>query len=157
MEFNRQQPKVQYHTIPHSNGAAEAAVKSLKGTLRALHLGLEKQIGAKIPPTHPIMTWLVRHAAYVRNVRIRGSDELTAYQRTKGRATSGPDLIGFGEMCHFKKRAHEPLVDANDRKWNKGVWLGVDTKTSQNMIWDGERVAHCRTMVRLNDDEVELQ
>ena len=138
---------------PQSNGAAEAAVKLLKGTLRALHLGLEKQIGAKIPPTHPIMTWLVRHAAHVRNVRIRGTDGLTAYQRTKGRTTAGPRLIGFGEMCHFKKRAHEPLTDANDRKWNKGAWIGVDTKTSQYMVWDGDKVAFCRTIARLTDSQ----
>ena len=55
---------------PQCNGSAEAAVKLLKGTLRALHLGLEKQIGAKVPPTHPLVAWLVRHAAYVRTIGI---------------------------------------------------------------------------------------
>ena len=138
---------------PQSNGAAEAAVKLLKGTLRALQLGLEKQIGAKIPPTHPVMTWMVRHAAYVRNVCIRGSDRLRPYQRTKGRTTSGPRLIGFGEMCAFKKRSHEPLADANDRRWNKSAWIGVDTKTGQYMVWDGQRVAFCRTISRLMDSQ----
>ena len=89
----------------------------------------------------------------MRNVRIRGTDGLTAYQRTKGRTTAGPRLIGFGEMCHFKKRAHEPLTDANDRKWNKGAWIGVDTKTSQYMVWDGDKVAFCRTIARLTDSQ----
>ena len=89
--------------ILRANGAAEAAVKLLTGTLRALHMGLEKQIGARVPATHPILTWLARHAAYVRTARIRGVDGLTAYQRVKGRTTAGPRLIGFGEICKIKK------------------------------------------------------
>ena len=49
---------------PQSNGVPESAVGLLKGSIRALHMGLEKQIGARIPATHPLLTWLARHAAY---------------------------------------------------------------------------------------------
>ena len=98
---------------PQSNGAAEMAVGLLKGSLRSLLLGLERQIGAKVPVTHPLVTWLVRHAAMLRTMRVRGQDGLTAYQRIKGRATSGPTLIGFGERCRFKKRSKEPITEAS--------------------------------------------
>ena len=48
---------------PQRNGAAEAAAIMLKGIMRALHMGLEKQIGARVPATHPLVAWLARHAA----------------------------------------------------------------------------------------------
>ena len=76
----------------------------LKGTLRAFHMGLEKQTGARLPATHPLFVWMVRHASYTRIARIRGTDVLTAYQRIRGRALSGLKLIGFGEICKFKKK-----------------------------------------------------
>ena len=116
---------------PQSNGAAESAVGLLKGTVRALQLGLEKQIGARIPANHPLLTWLVRHAAYTRTARVRGDDGLTPYQRVKGRTTSGPKLVGFGESCRFKNRSHEPLSDNLTSRWHEGHWLGIDTKNGQ--------------------------
>ena len=66
---------------PQSNGAAEAAVKMVKGSLQACHRSLEKQLGVEIPATHTIITWLVRHVAMMRTLRVRGSDGLTAYQK----------------------------------------------------------------------------
>ena len=45
------------------------------------------------------------------------------------------------------------FCNLRSRKWNKGAWLGVGTNTGQYMIWDGDRVAYCRTMVGLNDAE----
>jgi hypothetical protein len=92
---------------PQSNGAAESAVRLLKGSVRTLQLGLERQIRARIPVGHPIMAWLVRHAACVRTLRMVGADGLSAYQRVKGRDTAGPKLIGFGENCRFETRSQQ--------------------------------------------------
>ena len=92
---------------PQTNGDAEAAVGVLKSSIRTYQLGLERQVQAKIPAGHPLMTWLVRHAAFARTLRVKGADGKTAYQRAKGRDTAGPRLVGFGEQCRFKSRAHE--------------------------------------------------
>ena len=53
-----------------SSGHAESAVKMQKGTLRAFHRGLEQQIGTRVPATHPLIAWIVRHAAYTRTARM---------------------------------------------------------------------------------------
>ena len=80
---------------PQTNGAAETAVGTLKGQLRTLQMCLERRLGMKIPVNHPILTWLVRHAAYVRTARVRGSDGQTGYQRARGTSFT-TKLVGFG-------------------------------------------------------------
>ena len=81
---------------PQTNGAAEAAVRLVKGQCRTLHVGLERLIGARIPVGHPVMTWLVKHSAALRTLKVRGSDGQTGYQRARGRVSS-TKLIVFGE------------------------------------------------------------
>ena len=48
-----------------SNGAIEAAVKQVRSRMKMLKLCLERRIGKRIPPRHPIVAWLVAHCAAV--------------------------------------------------------------------------------------------
>ena len=48
---------------PQSNGSAEVGVKLLKGHLRTLKSCLESQLGYRVPVQHPLVSWMVRHAA----------------------------------------------------------------------------------------------
>ena len=48
---------------PQANGNAEVGVKLLKGHLRTPSSSLEEQIGYKVPVKHPVVAWIVRHAA----------------------------------------------------------------------------------------------
>ena len=91
---------------PQTNGAAENAVKLLKGTMKTLLLGLERQIGARVPIDHPIVGWIVSHAAHVRTMRSRGVDGKTAHQRVKG-SSSVVRLI----ICRYKARAQEGALE----------------------------------------------
>lgn len=52
---------------PQANGNAEVGVKAWKGQFRTLRSDLEEVIGYRIPARHPVMAWLVRHAADVLN------------------------------------------------------------------------------------------
>ena len=56
---------------PQTSGAAEKAVRLLKGSIKTILLGLERQIHAKVPIDHPIMGWLVSHAAHVNHAVAR--------------------------------------------------------------------------------------
>ena len=55
-----------------ANGSVEGAVKAVRGRLRTMVLCLEKRLGKQIPPRHPIMAWLVPHAAFIIRIRHRG-------------------------------------------------------------------------------------
>ena len=79
---------------PQTNGAAENAVKLFKGTLKAMMLGLERQLEARVPIDHPIVTWMAVYAAQVRTMTVRGSDGKTAHQRARG-TPSSTRLLSF--------------------------------------------------------------
>lgn len=71
---------------PQSNGLAESAVQSVKNHALVLKLGLEARASAENPVVHPLMHWLVEHAAFFSlNIRNRGSDGRTPYMRLKGK------------------------------------------------------------------------
>ena len=126
------------HSPPYdsqANGSVENAVKLVKCRLRTLKLCLERRIGKRIPPRHPIMTWLAPHAAAILRYRSRGDDGKTPHERVRLRPFNSR-LIGFGERCSYKSRSKEPLND--DHKWHHGLFLG-------NCFSTGQFILHCRT------------
>ena len=62
-------------------------------------------------------------------------------------------MIGSGEKCRFKKGAHEPVTDASTWRWNVGIWLGIDLKTGQYILWDGNNIMYARTFIRMIDSQ----
>ena len=61
------------------------AVKSIKVRMRTLKLCLERRIGKRIPPRHPIMSWRAPHPAAILRYRSRGDDGKTPYERIRRR------------------------------------------------------------------------
>ena len=70
---------------PQANGEIEQAVGAVKGKSRTIVHALEQRIGRKVPPTHPIMTWLMENVAAGMCRRNRGGDGMTPYRRVQGR------------------------------------------------------------------------
>ena len=121
---------------PQTNGAAETGVRRLKGQFRALQLCLEESVGMVILPRHPVMSWLVRHAAHVRSLRRRGSDGRTPYERLRGTENKAT-LAGIGEVVRYKARAQEPNgIAGSGWRWSTAVWLGLDHRTNQYILFD---------------------
>ena len=81
---------------PQTAGAAEVSVRNLKGQVRAMHLTLDRFMEKHVPVTHPLIAWLVEHAAFVRLTGVIGQDGKTAYQRTRG-TEHGLRLPFFGK------------------------------------------------------------
>ena len=57
----------------------ENGVKLLKGVLRVHVIALEEKIGGQIPSAHPLMTWIVPHAAECITKYLNGPDGKTPY------------------------------------------------------------------------------
>ena len=104
-----------------SNGAVEKAVQMVKNQLVTLKLALEDRLSWEIPLDHPIIHWLIHHAAYVLTRVVPGENGLTQYQRMHGR-TSMDRIAEFGERVLFfvpakRRRSLEP-------KWRNGIFIG---------------------------------
>ena len=95
---------------------------------------------------HPLIHWLVHHAAYVLTRFVPGDDGLTPYHKMHGR-TSMDRIAEFGERVLWfvpakRKRSLEP-------KWRNGIFIGRAWGSDQNFIalLDGS-VTRARAMVR---------
>ena len=58
-----------------SNGYAERGVQLFEDLLRTWKLALEIGTDRDIPIHHPLITWLIEHAAYIPNKYLRGPDK----------------------------------------------------------------------------------
>ena len=84
-----------------SNGTAERAVQQIEGQVRTVKLALEDRLQADIPSGHPVMAWLVSHAADLLGKFGVGRDGRTGYERMKGKSYSGTH-VEFGAKVHAK-------------------------------------------------------
>ena len=104
---------------PRANGSIENAVQVAKGVLRTVKLCLEARIERRIPDDHPLVTWMVEHAAWLSTVCKKGEDGKTASQRARGRPF-GKRTVGFGEKILFKLPDRGPRHDergAPEARW----------------------------------------
>ena len=79
---------------------------------------MEARIGQKLPPTHPVMYWLIEHCASILNRHFVTSDGTTAYQHTNGKKSKG-QTAEFGEkvLYHVPKKLRGKL----SLRWKTGI------------------------------------
>ena len=128
-------------------------MKLLKGQLKTLKSCLEERIGHVVPVSHPWMAWLVSRAADVRTFRVGSDDGTTAYQKIRGRAFS-TNMLGFGDVCRFKTRAHEIRRDgAHAYRWDEGIFVGMCKLTGQYRLYCDGVIRAARTIRRLLEQQ----
>ena len=130
-----------------SNGLAERAVQDLVNHVRVLKLSLESNINARVPSEHPIMAWIVEHAAYLLNRCVLGTDGRTAWGRLHGKEAT-ERICQFGEkvLWYVPKKQRLKL----DVRWRHGIFLGRSMSSDQNFIGLADGSVTCaRAMVRL--------
>ena len=130
-----------------SNGVAERAVQELVNHVRVLKLALEVNINARVPSDHPIMAWIVEHAADLLNRCVLNTDGRTAWGRLHGKEdTERICLFGENILWYVPKKQRAKL----DVRWRHGIFLGRSMNCDQNYIGlpDGS-VTGARAMVRL--------
>ena len=75
-----------------SDGDVESAVKQVQGHFRTLRLHLQARYQEIIPDNHPVLAWLITHAALTLNRYQIGPDGRTPRQRLKGRSFNRESL-----------------------------------------------------------------
>ena len=125
-----------------------------QGMVRSLKLALEARIGAEVPEDHPVVPWLVRHAAQAVNRYRIGSDGLTRHRRLKGRDFN-KEVAEFGESVWFlflKSKGKNKMKS----RWASGIWLGIRDESGEVIIGTDEGVIKCRTVGRKGTKEERL-
>ena len=66
-----------------SNGQVENAIRIVQAQVRTMRIGLQSRYRRRIKADHPIMPWLIHHAAFVINICSVGEDGRTPYEIRK--------------------------------------------------------------------------
>ena len=132
-----------------SNGMVERGIQTWEGQVRTLKDALEARIDEEIPPDHPVLTWLVEHAATLVRRCAVGADGTTPQEKIKGRASHRPGFE-FGERVWYRPARKgtklEPVV-------SEGVYLGVQDRSDESLIGTPEGPVKCRDVRARPDDE----
>ena len=64
-------------------------------------------------------------------------------------------LLPFGEVCRYKARSQEKGIAGTQWKWSAGLWIGVDRRTGQYLLYDQAMggLRHARTLLRMPEPQ----
>ena len=99
IELMLEESPVGQHT---SNGEVENTAQVIQGQLRTLRLGLQSRYQTKLRADHPVMPWVIKHAAVLINICKVGEDGRTAWERRKGQKFNR-QLPEIGECVLFSE------------------------------------------------------
>ena len=83
-----------------SNHYAEGYVNIVKGLVRTFIDAIECTVKTKLDSRHPLLPWIIEHAAAIRNQYQKASDGRTPIERLRGRAAKRTEYE-IGESVHF--------------------------------------------------------
>ena len=129
-----------------AQGSVERCHRTLMGQVRALKLQLENNYRIHLTSKHPIMPWMVKHAAYLLNRYAVHSDGNTSYYRRSNREHKTP-ICEFGETVLYMapRTKYAPKMES---RFFPAVWLGQDTATSENILEISGEAVKARTIRR---------
>ena len=139
-----------------SQGSVERFHETLDGQGRAVKLHVELAYKITLSGFDPIMALIVRHACWLLNRYLIGSDGLTAYQR-RWNQNFQQALCEFSEtvlyMIPSREQSNKGLKQKIEYRWDEGIWLGRCTESSETLIGSAEGVLRCRSIRRLPESD----
>ena len=115
------------------------------------HFGKPSRLKYKtdIGPEHVLMSWTVRHSAWVvNNFQVKGSGR-TPYRSLRGKDNIG-EVVPFGEVC-LGRNLSEDGAKLNAR-WMRGVFVGKLDRTDEFLLLAPAGAAKTRCVIRLDGD-----
>ena len=138
------------YTSP-AQGSVERFHRTLMGQIRALKLQLENNYGTHLTSKHPIMPWMVKHAAYLLNRYAVHADGNTSYYRRWNKEHKTPICESGETVLYMLPTAkHRPKMEA---RFLKAIWLDKDTSTNKNILGISNQIVKARTIRRQTKPE----
>ena len=136
-----------------SVGGVERYHRLLQEEVRALKLGLERNLAGKVlVSSHPLAAWLVRHASWALfRFHVVREWQSTAYRRVRGSDYAGA-IASFGEVV-LARRPEEMSVSKPMSKWSGrwafALWIGRSEESNEHVCLHPDRLARHRVVRRL--------
>eukprot|EP00971_Amphidinium_carterae_P220004 4367367-Amphidinium_carterae.2 len=127
-----------------AQGAAENAVKQLKGMVRTLKTATEARYGRAIEASNCLLAWMPRHCADLLTRFRKYADGKTAVQRLTGRKWGRPSVV-FGESIQLRVAASKPGRRAGlEARMMSGVYVGHHGRSGALMALTEEGMVRAR-------------
>ena len=131
-----------------SQGIVGNVQRTLYGQLRTLFSQVQESTGLKLTSESPMFTWCVKHAQWLINRYLIGSDGKTAYSRRWFREYNG-SLCMFGEWIDAKLPiSNKVKIPRGGSQWFSGVYLGKDTEADEVILGNANGVFKVRAVKR---------
>ena len=134
-----------------SNHLAEGSVNIVKGLIRTLKSSTESNLRTEIGLSHPLIPWIIEHAAQLKNRYMVGADGRTPTERLRDRGVQRP-VYELGEKVLFLPLALARRGDFGAR-FDYGIYLGCRSFDGQAYIGTPSGVIRCRTVRQLSAQE----
>ena len=129
-----------------SIGAVERMNREVAGLLRTLEAALEARIGAKVGLDHDLISWMIRHSAWlITRFRVRASGH-TAYELIRQRRYGGA-IVEFGEIVWARIPTVKKLGKL-DQRWVEVVWAGKAEGSDEHIGLDHRGARRFRAVRR---------
>ena len=129
-----------------SQGNVGNVHRTLCGQLRTLLSQVQESTGLKLTSESPTFTWCVKHAQWLINRYLIGSDGKTAYSRRWSREYGG-SLRVFGEWIDARLPISKGMkIPKGGSQWFSGVYLGKDTEADEVIHGNANGVFKVRTV-----------
>ena len=129
-----------------SQGSIERYHRTLMGQVRTLLQQVTTKYNLTLSVQHPILPWIVRHAAWLLNRYAIHNDGQTSYQRRWQKDHKAP-LCEMAETIQYMIPTTRTLPKMEPRFF-KGIWLGRDTMTGESIIGIPGEIIRVRTIRR---------
>ena len=131
-----------------SQGSVGNVQRTLYGQLRTLFSQVQESTGLKLTSESPTFTWCVKHAQWLINRYLIGSDGKTADSRRWSREYDGA-LCMFGEWIDAKLPiSNKVKIPKGGSQWFSGVYLGKDTEADEVILGNANGVFKVRAVKR---------
>ena len=136
-----------------SNGEVENTAQVIQGQLRTLRLGLQSRYQMRLRADHPVMPWVIKHAASLINICKVGEDGRTAWETRKGKKFNRqlPEIGGRVWFLRALSEGKEKL----DTRWEDGVFACVREESGEIYVMSAQGVRKVRSYKRRPEGEME--
>ena len=135
-----------------SNGAVERAVRTWQAQFRTLRHQIEANLETKMEMSHPLIEWMTIWATDLILRYVMRENGRTAYESITGHRCRSP-VVMFSETIMFRLAPDKSSRNKADSDWHVGIFVGIESRTSEYLVQNKDGVFKCRTIRRLSRDK----